>query len=392
MSTTTTDSQKPTVLIVDDEPSARATLEALLSPMGLNLPTASNGREALQQVMKYAPDLILLDVMMPEMDGFEVCRKLRKAPKTAGIPVVMVTALQDRESRLLGIDAGADDFLTKPIDRLELRTRVRTTLRINRYRRELEQREQLVQTMEGSLSVMQDLLSLSDSTAFGQSQRLKEMSEVLGRALGYTPLWELTMAASLCQLGRVVVPTEIREKSDRGERLNPTDTRMLTRVPKTGARLLGHVPAFKGVAEIVHWQDKRFDGTGFPFDPIAGKDIPLGARILHVLRGILAKETGGLTRSAAISACTALSGHYDPDILATAQDVFSDVNSVDELVTLMELKAGMITRSPILETNGRLLIGPGIEMTEALIRRLVHIHDSRGLQEPFHVQQIEDLS
>lgn len=392
MTSLNTAPSKPTVLIVDDEPSARVTLEALLSPMGLNLPTASNGKEALQKVVESKPDLILLDVMMPEMDGFEVCRRLRKNPKTSGIPIVMVTALQDRESRLLGIEAGADDFLTKPIDRLELRARVRTTLRLNRYRQQLEQREQLVQTMEGSLSVMQDLLSLSDSSAFGQSQRLKEMSEKIGRALGYTPLWELTVAASLCQLGRIIVPNDVREKSERGERLNSTDTRMLTRVPQTGARLLGHVPVFKGVAEIVHWQDKRFNGTGFPFDPVSGKDIPLGARILHVLRGILAKEAGGLTRSAAISACTALTGHYDPDILATAQEVFTDVESVDELVKLTELKAGMITRSPILEINGRLLVGPGIEMTEALIRRLIHIHDSRGLQEPFHVQQIEDKS
>ncbi len=379
------------MLIVDDDASARATLEALLLPMGLKLPTASNGKEALEKCAQLQPDLVLLDVMMPEMDGFEVCRRLRKNPATSGIPIVMVTALQDRESRLLGIEAGADDFLTKPIDRLELRARTRTTLRLNRYRRELDQRTQVVQTMEGSLAIMQDLLSLADSEAFGQSERLQNMAGKLGKALGYTPLWQLTIAASLCQLGRVTIPTDVREKAAEGSRLNPTENRMLTRVPKTGARLLSHVPAFKEVAEIVRWQDKRFDGTGFPFEARSGTDIPQGARILHLLREILRMETGGLSRTAAITACEARSGHHDPEILEKAKEVFQDVNSVDHLVTLMELKAGMITRSAIKEKNGRLLVGPGIQISEALVRRLSYIHETRGLQEPFEIQVPESV-
>ena len=385
-------SQPQTVLIVDDDLSARATLEALLHPMGLELPSAASGKEAIQKCLELQPDLVLLDVMMPELDGFQVCRALRGDPRTAEIPIVMVTALQDRESRLLGIEAGADDFLTKPIDSLALRARVRTTLRLNRYRRALEQRKRAVQTLEGSLAVMQDLLSLVDSEAFGQSRSLQEMAGKLGKSLGYTPLWELTTAAALCQLGRVVVPTEIREKASAGSRLNSTESRMLTRVPKTGARLLSHIPAFGGVAEVVHWQDKRFDGTGFPFETQAGTDIPLGARILHLLRAILQMEAGGLSRTAAISACEAKAGHYDPELVEKAKEVFANVHSVDSLVTLMELKAGMITRSPIKEQNGRLLVGPGIQITEALVRRLSYIHETRGLQEPFEIKLPEEKS
>lgn len=379
-----------TVLIVDDEPSARATIEALLKPMGLELPMASSGPEAIQMCHELQPDLVLLDVMMPQMDGFEVCRRLRADARTSGLPVVMVTALQDRESRLHGIEAGADDFLTKPIDRLELRARVRTTLRLNRYRRELEQRKRVVQTLEGSLSVMKDMLALADTEAFGQSSRLQEMAAVLGAALDYRPLWELTMAASLCQLGRVVVPAEVREKLVGGGKLNATESRMLTRVPKTGSRLLSHVPAFQGVAQIVLWQDKRFDGTGFPFETRAGDAIPLGARILHLLRAILRLEAGGLSRTAALLACEAKAGHFDPDIVAKAKEVFTDIQAVDSLVTLMELKAGMITRSPIKEKSGRLLVGPGIQITEALVRRLSYIHETRGLQEPFEIQLLGD--
>jgi len=124
-----------TVLIVDDEPMILEFLEALLIPEGYNLAFANNGTEALQQAAALTPDLILLDVMMPDMTGFEVCRRLRKDPQLAEVPVIMVTALDDREARLEGIEVGADDFISKPVDQVELRARVRTIIRLNRYRR-----------------------------------------------------------------------------------------------------------------------------------------------------------------------------------------------------------------------------------------------------------------
>jgi DNA-binding response OmpR family regulator len=132
--------RKSTVLIVDDEPVGRDTLEALLFSQGYDLAFASNGNEALEQAARLTPDVILLDVMMPGMNGYEVCRQLRADPVLAKVPVIMVTTLDDRESRLKGIEAGADDFLPKPYDRHELRMRVQTIVRLNRYRHLLHER------------------------------------------------------------------------------------------------------------------------------------------------------------------------------------------------------------------------------------------------------------
>jgi CheY-like chemotaxis protein len=126
---------QPTVLIVDDEPGGRDTLEALLIAEGYQLAFAGTGPEALAQAAVLRPDVILLDVMMPGMDGFDVCRRLRTTPALADVPVILVTALDDRDSRLRGIAAGADDFVTKPFDRAELRLRVRAITQLNRYRR-----------------------------------------------------------------------------------------------------------------------------------------------------------------------------------------------------------------------------------------------------------------
>ncbi len=126
--------QSSTVLIVDDEPAIRLTLKALLFTEGYELAFASNGSEALTKAAELTPDLILLDVMMPDIVGFDVCRQLRADPQLAEVPVIMVTALDDYNSRLLGIEAGADDFISKPFDPAELRARVRTVTRLNRYR------------------------------------------------------------------------------------------------------------------------------------------------------------------------------------------------------------------------------------------------------------------
>ena len=137
-----------TILIVDDNASARETLVAMLENQEYHIELAEDGFHALQILHHLQPDLILLDVMMPGMDGFEVCRHIRAAQQLAEVPVIMLTALDDRASLLQGIEAGADDFLIKPVDRYELTARVRTITRLNRYRTLKEQRENLRQMTE----------------------------------------------------------------------------------------------------------------------------------------------------------------------------------------------------------------------------------------------------
>jgi two-component system cell cycle response regulator len=129
-----------TILVVDDEQLGQETLLALLGPLNYQVVVAGNGADAIQQAQAILPDLILLDVMMPDMNGFDVCRRVRAMPKLAEVPIIMLTALDDRDSRLQGIEAGADDFISKPYNRVELRARVRTITRLNRYRRLLNER------------------------------------------------------------------------------------------------------------------------------------------------------------------------------------------------------------------------------------------------------------
>lgn len=138
----------PKILIIDDEPIIRNTLESLLAAADLELLFAENGKIGLAMAREFQPDAILLDVMMPEMDGYEVCRQIRATPALAEAPIIMITALDDRESRLTGLKAGADDFLTKPFDALELQIRIKNILRLNRYRHLLAERSRFLWVVE----------------------------------------------------------------------------------------------------------------------------------------------------------------------------------------------------------------------------------------------------
>lgn len=162
-----------TILIVDDDPSAQQTLIAMLESEDYHLEIAKDGFQALQVLSNLQPDLILLDVMMPGMDGFEVCRRIRSTPRVAEVPILILTALDDRDSLLQGIEAGADDFLSKPVDRQELLARVRTITRLNRYQTLMEQRENLHKMAERVIAAQEE-----------ERQRIsRELHDDLGQAL-----------------------------------------------------------------------------------------------------------------------------------------------------------------------------------------------------------------
>ena len=182
---------KPTIIIVDDDPAGRESICGFFISQGYHLLEAADGPSAIALAKEHIPDLILLDVMMPGMDGFEVCRVLRQDPVLREIPILMVTALDDRESRLAGIEAGADDFISKPLDRVELRARVRSITRLNRYRHLLLERARFLWVIENdqdSYVILDDrakinyanqsarlLFGLSDEEAENSSQDFLEL-------------------------------------------------------------------------------------------------------------------------------------------------------------------------------------------------------------------------
>lgn len=213
------------LLIVDDEERVCETLEMLLAPEGYQLAFATEGEQAIQKAEELQPDLILLDVMMPIMDGYEVCERLRDNHKVADVPIIMLTALDDRDSRLRGIEIGADDFLSKPVDRVELRARIRTITRLNRYRRLLTERSRFEWAIEqfddGFLLLTDnDVIHYMNSAArlylklFKQNDITEKFCQQVDKLYKREPAcaWENWPAPNLAQLPRYLVRPETPEQ------------------------------------------------------------------------------------------------------------------------------------------------------------------------------------
>src|SRR6266496_3742005 len=177
-----------TILIVDDEYSGRETLQSVLESEGYNLIMAENGPQAIEKAKALLPDVILLDVMMPGMTGFEVCERIRNDPQVAEIPIIILTALDDRESMLTALKAGADDFISKPFDRFELRARLLGITRLNRYHKLIQERTklqeaniQLLTAYEATIEGWSHAMDLRDKETEGHSRRVTELTVKLAR-------------------------------------------------------------------------------------------------------------------------------------------------------------------------------------------------------------------
>ncbi|MEM7771304.1 MAG: two-component system response regulator [Cyanobacteria bacterium P01_A01_bin.37] len=268
------DPERPRILVVDDHPSSRMTAVALLSVEGYDVAEAESGLIALDNVLHLAPDLILLDVMMPGMDGFEVCRQLKKDEHTRLIPVIFITALNDRRSRLRGIEAGGDDFLTKPFDQLELSARVKSLVQQKRLNEDLDHAEQAL------LSIARTIESRDPNTG-DHCERLVQRGESFGKFLKLprSAIRNLMWGGYLHDIGKVGIPDSILLK--RG-RLTPEEWVIMRKHVVIGEEICKPLRTMRGVLPIIRHHHERWDGSGYP-DGLVGDSIPYLAQIFQII-------------------------------------------------------------------------------------------------------------
>lgn len=268
----TADTQR--ILVADDDPPVRSALTRLLRSEGLEVLETGDGDDALRLSREERPDLVLLDVMMPGRNGFDVCAELKADPHTALMPVVMLTGLTDVEDRVKGIEAGADDFLSKPFDRLELLARVRSALKTKRYTDELEDAEAVLFTLARSIEG-------KDPYTEGHCERLASAAAELGARLGL-PVDDLTAlrrAGVVHDIGKVAVPDALLMKPGA---LSADEWEVMRRHPVTGEAICRPLRSFSRVLPIIRHHHERLDGSGYP-DGLVGDEIPITARVLQVV-------------------------------------------------------------------------------------------------------------
>ncbi len=263
-----------TILIVDDQPADRVLLEELLQGQGFATKSAPDGEEALDTFGSIEPDLVLLDAMMPRLDGYDVCRRLKGNPRWRLTPVVLVTSMSDTQDRVRALQAGADDILGKPVDRGELLARVRSLLNLKAYTDELERAESVLCALALSIEG-------KDPYTEGHCERLSNYSVELGRRIGLSEeqLTALNRGGIVHDIGKVAVPDVILLKPGK---LNPEEMRIIREHPVVGERICAPLKSFRTVLPIIRHHHEKLDGTGYP-DGLKGDAIPLEARVLQIV-------------------------------------------------------------------------------------------------------------
>jgi len=264
--------ERDLVLAVDDNEQNLQILEEYLTSWGYDVAMARDGREAVALYPRSNPSIIVLDVMMPNMDGYEACARIKGETAGRMIPILMLTALTDTDDKIKALECGADDFLNKPINKDELRTRVRSLIKIRNLRKELDSSENIIMTLGTALEN-------KDPRAAGHVQRVAQYAARLAQKLGMSrdEVETITKGAMLHDVGKIGVPDHLLAK----EQLDDDERARVAEHTRMGASILEPMTTFLAWVPIVRWHHERLDGRGYP-DHLAGDAIPIEAQIVAI--------------------------------------------------------------------------------------------------------------
>jgi len=377
------------ILIVDDTQENLQLLVRMLKEHGYKTRPVTSGSLALDAIRQAPPDLILLDINMPEMDGYEVCKQLKTEAKLKDIPVIFISAMNESIDKIKAFGAGGVDYVTKPFQAEEVEARVKTHLDL--YRQKRVERELLEKTLNGSIKLLTDIQGSADPHSFSRARRLRDLTTAFVQFAGLDSAWEYELAAMLSPIGLVLVPPAVINRSRQGLGLSNQESAMMERVPEMGHNLLSNIPRLESVAQMVLYQNKSFNGEGFPYDSVCGEKIPLGARILKILADLVKWEERQLSVESAFARMQLATGDYDPQLLRSIAGCFSTEGlpaipqaPVTE-VPVDQLLVGDVLRADVMSTSGNLVLPVKTVISTMLLIRLRNFGELGGIVQPIKI-------
>ncbi len=374
------------VLFVDDD-------SMILDALGrqfrrhYDLTFAEGGQEALEKVKQEGPfEVIVSDRRMPGMDGIEFFSKVCEiCPDSTRI---MMTGDAEFEAAMNAVNEGQIfRFLTKPCPRQTLQATIEAGL--EQYRLVTSQKILLTQTLQGSIRVLTDVLSLVNAETFGHSERIKSLAASIMKEMNLASTWQLKIAAMLSQIGCVTIPATVLRKYQRGSELSVEEEEIVSRHPKIGHDLVAHIPRLESIAEIILYQDKNYDGTGFPDTNKCGQEIPIESRIIKVVTSYVKWIGRNFTPKGAIQRLKN-STYYDPEVILALEKLVLSKSEIKHTkvrsIHLSDLKPGMIINKDLKTIDGSiLLVRKGQEISEILIQRVNNFHKQTPVMDVIEV-------
>jgi response regulator RpfG family c-di-GMP phosphodiesterase len=371
------------ILFVDDDPNILASFQRQLRKQ-FTIETALGPREGLEAIKReggYA--VIVSDLRMPEMDGIQFLSRVREImPNTVRI---MLTGNADLHAAIEAVNEGnIFRFLTKPCP-IEILGKALIS-GLKQYRLIIAERELLEKTLRGSIKVLCEVLALLNPEAFGRATRITRYVKEIAAKMGAPNLWELETAATLSQIGCIILPEAAVAKIYHGRELTPEESQLFNMHPSIASDLLINIPRMKRIAEIIEYQEKHFDGSGLPHEPRSGEDIPLGSRILKAVLDLDTLESCSDSKGKALRELKKRPGRYDPAVLEAIDAVLGiEANYEMKSLHVRQLADGMIMAEDVLTVGGKLLIPKGYEVNRTLRERLRNYGQALGIEESIKV-------
>ncbi|HEV3344420.1 MAG TPA: HD domain-containing phosphohydrolase [Pirellulales bacterium] len=381
------DSPLSDVLFVDDDATLLASVEHTLRGR-YAVTTASSPVDGINAVRARGSEspfeVVVADMQMPGMNGVEFLRWISEiSPASVRI---MLTGQSDQRTTRDALNHGnIFRFLTKPYVRADLIATLQAG--VHQFQLLAAEKELLAKTLGSSVKLLAEVLALVKPRSFGRATRVRRLVQPVAGEMRFDPLWHLEIGATLSQLGCVTLPEPLLEKAFQAKPLTRSEWQLFFSHAKIGAELVGRIPRMEPVAEIIAYQEKRFDGSGFPSDDRQGSDIPLGARILKVALDLDALQIGGMPTDQALVELGSRDGWYDPDVLGSLARVLNAELAYERLSVSVDAMAdGMVLVDHILSEDGSILVTRGQEVTATLRHRLAnYIQSGRSVRQPIQV-------
>ncbi len=361
------------IMIVDDNPANLKLLEDLLRQQGYEARLFPLGRLALAAADKEPPDLILLDINMPEMNGYEVCERLKSNVRLSGIPVVFISALNATEDTVRGFRIGGADYISKPFQLEEVQARLETHLKLRRTQQ--AELDVLEKTLAGVVETLWELVQLTSPALALRSRAVRDIVLLITKRTGIKHAWQYGLAATLCLVGCVALPDDVFDRAYCREGLSPDEDRMFRAHPERAARLLSKIPRLEVVAEMIRGQ-QRHEAISPLLD-----EARQGAQMLHLALELDWRIYRGVSPGAALVELGLL-GRFDQRML-DALKTYSPAMAEFQVrrLAIRDLRPGMVLEKDVFRPDGKFLIlKEGTVLTPTWIERLENFAGARGSQ------------